>query len=638
MPDLRPNSQDTSAFYLQKMYQLQADPNASSPSNPSTVASPPAFSPPTYALWVNSLWFLSLVISLTCAMLATSLHQWARRYLRDTQPTRCSPHKRARMRAFFSNGVDKFQVAWAVEALPTLVHLALFIFFAGLLIFLFNVSYTVFEAVVCWVALASVAYACFTLMPIFWHDSPYFGPLTSTAWLLYAAIPYALFKLLTFISFRRRWSFQIWNRFRKLRDGYRGWVFGGRRKAAEETASGRLSEIDCCIVGWTVDALREDDELEKFFDALPGFYTSGVVDHLQEHFPRDVQQKIEVSVGAFLNHTLSFSSVSESVAGRRLFCCLNAADAVGGPCLVGGIIRSMAHWDWHRMQRSVEFGHFLTRWDKSRGGRNALEVRGIISCIVESVQDRDDRWMALVLDHLNVPEYVLADYLAHGDSVLLANLIHFVHDIRRLDHPDWFPFHRLQMLSRVDTLDTLPELQHEFCALWNEIVREIRNGKTKFVWVLMIVRRIYLGLHRGTDAAPTAFSDSTGDFDPIFLRLSSYPLCNVPDHLPDSILHVPDLASGLGDTLKTHAHATIPPTIPRPDTAPITVTPPTGEDVSSSPTFDLDHTISYPAHEASPARVLCPISASFHKSSSTAPIPPSSLTRPGYHRSNTGYW
>ena len=75
----------------------------------------------TMLVWVNALWFLSLVISLTCALLATLLQQWARRYLKVTQP-RYSPHKRARIRAFFAEGVDKFLLPWAVEALPTLLH------------------------------------------------------------------------------------------------------------------------------------------------------------------------------------------------------------------------------------------------------------------------------------------------------------------------------------------------------------------------------------------------------------------------------------------------------------------------------------------------------------------------------------
>ena len=127
--NLIPNSQDTSSFYLRNIYGILADPNATRASTPSPVAEPPPFSPPRFSIWVNSLWFLSLVISLTCALLATSSHQWARRYIRLTQPARCSPEKRARMRAFFANGMEKTHISWVVEGLPTLVHLSVFLFF-----------------------------------------------------------------------------------------------------------------------------------------------------------------------------------------------------------------------------------------------------------------------------------------------------------------------------------------------------------------------------------------------------------------------------------------------------------------------------------------------------------------------------
>ncbi|KAF8257263.1 hypothetical protein EI94DRAFT_1818438 [Lactarius quietus] len=101
--DIRQNPQDTSNFYLSNIYRTMADPNISS----SLPSSPPPFSPPNHAIWVNSLWFLSLVISITCALLATLLQQWARRYLKVTQP-RYSPHRRSRIRAFFAEGVDSF--------------------------------------------------------------------------------------------------------------------------------------------------------------------------------------------------------------------------------------------------------------------------------------------------------------------------------------------------------------------------------------------------------------------------------------------------------------------------------------------------------------------------------------------------
>ena len=103
------------------VYQVLADPNLTRTSTPPPVVKPSAFSPPRYAVWVNSLWFLSLVMSLSRALWATSLQQWARRYLDRSQPPRCSPEKRARMRALFAS-VDKMHIPRAVEGLPALLH------------------------------------------------------------------------------------------------------------------------------------------------------------------------------------------------------------------------------------------------------------------------------------------------------------------------------------------------------------------------------------------------------------------------------------------------------------------------------------------------------------------------------------
>ena len=103
---IQPNPQDTpSNFYLANIYQTISDPNQPNVSS-SLPTSPPTLPPPNYAIWVNSLWFLSLMVSLTCALLATLLQQWVQRYLRVTQP-RYSLHKRAQIRSFFAEGVDE---------------------------------------------------------------------------------------------------------------------------------------------------------------------------------------------------------------------------------------------------------------------------------------------------------------------------------------------------------------------------------------------------------------------------------------------------------------------------------------------------------------------------------------------------
>jgi Family of unknown function (DUF6535) len=195
IPDLKPNPQDISALHLEKILQVLADPSASHTVTRSTLSNQSTFSPQNYSVWVNLLWFLSLTLSLICALLATSLQQWARRYIRVTQSPR-SPHTRARIRAFFSEGIDKSHLTNPVEVLPLLLHLSLFLFFTGLLIYLFNINFTVAIAVVCCVGLFAVVYACVTLMPFLRHNSPYYTPLSSSAWFLYTGLSYVSVQIL----------------------------------------------------------------------------------------------------------------------------------------------------------------------------------------------------------------------------------------------------------------------------------------------------------------------------------------------------------------------------------------------------------------------------------------------------------
>ncbi|KAI0265791.1 hypothetical protein BC834DRAFT_813512, partial [Gloeopeniophorella convolvens] len=169
LQSLQPNSQDTSTFYLANIYQVLSDSNGSHVPifiTPPSSSDPTAFSPPASAVWVNVLWFMSLVISLTCALLATLLQRWARRYLQITQP-RYSLRKRQRIRAFYFEGVEKHHLPWVVEALPALLHVSLFLFFAGLVVFLFNINHTVFSIVISWVGICVGMYTYITFMPIF---------------------------------------------------------------------------------------------------------------------------------------------------------------------------------------------------------------------------------------------------------------------------------------------------------------------------------------------------------------------------------------------------------------------------------------------------------------------------------------
>lgn len=548
--DLRPNSQDISAFYLANIYQILADSNAIPPTSiPSTVSIPPQFSPPRYAVWVNSLWSLSLVISLTCALLATSLHQWARRYIRFTQPPRRSPEKRARVRAFFADGVNKMHLPWAVEALPALIHLSLFLFFSGLAVFLFNINHSVYISVIWWIGLFSIVYVWITVMPIFRHDSPYYAPLSSIAWSLHASTLYALFTILTFITSGICGSMQTFRRFHSLSKHYGDWMLGGVRKAAEEAALKQSQEIDLGILDWTIDALGEDDRLEKFFDAIPGFTDSQMVKALQRPLPDMFRSRFVDSLCGLLDRTLLSKSVYEDVKIRRLVICMNAANAVCGPYDIYGILRHLSRLRFDQAPQSIQAAQVLARWCTSSEDYVSRCARQTVASILLSVRERDDRWTALVKDQFGLPEHVLRDNIAHGDnSVLLSILIHVARGVIRSEPSN---LEILWSLTKFDVHNTQPGLQNEICALWNEVVLKARDEFYPHVFVLVWIRHLYIALHQDTDAAPIAFSASTAYGEPILAQPSSYPLCNIATHHPNISTHDPVTASPI-DPRPTH--------------------------------------------------------------------------------------
>ncbi|KAH9971324.1 hypothetical protein BGW80DRAFT_453767 [Lactifluus volemus] len=471
--DLRPNPQDTTAFYLANIYQLLADPNVSLASTLSTPATPPPFSPPRYAIWVNSLWFLSLVISLTSALLATLLQQWARRYLTVTQPPRLSPHKRARIRWFFADGVEKFHLPLAVETLPTLLHVSLFLFFSGLLVFLFNINHTTFSIVAWWVGLTGGIYGCITLVPIFRHDSPYYAPLIFSAWFLLNGVLYEVFRILTFVTLSFDYfSSTTYGRFDAMREAYHKRTSWSIVKTAQERASKMSAEIDGHVLKWTFEALDEDHELEQFFEAIPAFCTSQVVHEPRRMLANLGDWVLTAACEGLLIRTLSSRLLSERIKEKRFILCMQVLNTLGhsfpsfeflsqvfGPPAMDGVLQS------------AQIGHVLRRQCHSSDLEIAVSAQALVAGSIASVRERDDRWKVLVMDQLQISEDVLEDYLAHGDSVLLANWIHITHRLLR-SNPEFgwasVVLWAIQpIITKFDIRNTLPGLQHDFCALWN---------------------------------------------------------------------------------------------------------------------------------------------------------------------------
>ena len=538
--DLQQNPQDVSNFYLANIYQATINPSAPNISS-SLPSSPPPFSPPNYAVWVNALWFLSLVISLTCALLATLLQQWARRYLKVTQ-SRYNPHKRARIRAFFAEGVDKCLLPWAVETLPTLLHISLFLFFAGLVVFLSNVNMTIFKLVLSWVAVCTALYGCVTLMPIFRHDSPYYTSLSSSAWAI--VIGMALFVslvsgwLLYWTVFCRRRA----ERLLEFAERCYKMLSQGMQKTAEETALKSPSEIVNRALMWTFDSLDEDHELEHFFSGFPGFRNSKVVADPLPTLTWDQKERLYIALTGLLDRTLSSDLLPVPIKKHRATICAKAFDPAYTP-LRPFIAKFFGIFSQYQYSGPLATAivQILRDWQCNRD-----EAQAIISMILARVQPRDDSWFILASNELGVPEAVLRGYAAHGDSLSFSILIHIIR--QQFGHfwnrtwPEYDFSEVLKTASKFEVQDTSPELQNEFCALWNQIVRKVQNDDDRRMafHTLGWIRNVYLTLHQNTNSAPTQFSDTTSDQDTILWDPTTYPVCSIAGHHPDSTLHAGD--------------------------------------------------------------------------------------------------
>ncbi|KAH8796265.1 hypothetical protein DL96DRAFT_1479299, partial [Flagelloscypha sp. PMI_526] len=93
---------------------------------------------PTYTtadLWINGLFFTSLSLSVTTALLAVLIKQWCQAY---TSVTSGSARDKVLIRQFRFDGLVKWKLPEIVGSLPLLLHLAFAVFFAGLSFFVYD--------------------------------------------------------------------------------------------------------------------------------------------------------------------------------------------------------------------------------------------------------------------------------------------------------------------------------------------------------------------------------------------------------------------------------------------------------------------------------------------------------------------
>ena len=222
------------------------------------------------------------------------MQQWARRY-RELAQRRGAFHRRGRMRAYIFDGIKRFGMARAVATMPTLLHISVFLFFAGLIEFLFPIHATVAYVTLSCIILFALAYANLTVLPNIYHNCPYDTPLSGFTWRVsqFAMIGFywTTLKLESLFqkSLSKLWSvanqsalapdrLKIWretlqNQVKTCRQR----LSQGMRKSVELSAYRADSTVVTRALEWTLTALDEDKEIEDFSLRIPGFFDSRVV-------------------------------------------------------------------------------------------------------------------------------------------------------------------------------------------------------------------------------------------------------------------------------------------------------------------------------------------------------------------------
>lgn len=101
---------------------------------------PSSFSAPCIARWINALWVLSLILSLGVALLAILAKQWLVQYDARITSSGGSPRDWALRHAFYVEGFETWRIGTIIEMLPLLLHLALVLFLAGLVLFFWTLD------------------------------------------------------------------------------------------------------------------------------------------------------------------------------------------------------------------------------------------------------------------------------------------------------------------------------------------------------------------------------------------------------------------------------------------------------------------------------------------------------------------
>jgi len=230
-----------------------------------------------------------------------------------------------------------------------LLHISVFLFFAGLVEFFFLFNKTVAWVFVGWVGLFGSAYTAMTVIPNVFLNCPYRTPFSALFWRLshmltiaalvladtfvsLHALLFRLWKRLTRGAPANMWSLVSRERLAKQITIHKHRFGEGLRQCVVSSAIDSSSSVDREALIWTLTKLDEDQEVQDFISRIPGVFDSRVVPEapltmlgLMDPSPSGGDSVLYVRLRGLLVSCLpTTSGLDPGIRQSRLHVCLTA--------------------------------------------------------------------------------------------------------------------------------------------------------------------------------------------------------------------------------------------------------------------------------------------------------------------------
>ncbi|KAI9456353.1 hypothetical protein BJY52DRAFT_560492 [Lactarius psammicola] len=433
-------SPDKTAFFLQQISQQLSGLSNGTYVRPQDY---PTSSPSTSIVCVNAMWILSLIVSITCALLATLMQQWARQYVQLPQ-LRTTPRERAHVRSFLFFGLKQFRMSYAVELIPTLLHLAVFLFFVGLVIFFFTIFTTVAIIISASVGIFSIAYIALTILPCVYLNCPYRTPLSNLSWYVWhTAVRYliALFLCIEATFHVQGYLIEWRNNFESYAQDHYLRRKDGLRKSVANRAQNAPEDRELQALNWFlhVPALSEDGTFQNFVSTLTEDTVQRLLQPSDSQFSPSFSHRLRSLLWTCLPGTTGLTADAQQ---HRLLTCLDVIYRGVKAYNIAPLDQSGEPIPDNIRVNFAELGMMRVLWS-DQGSAVRVSARCICALLARRLlrdiggprsrrlqTDADIYWLTAVFDHPSSNEiYNSLHNLAEVDRM---NLNSFVHEVRSL--------------------------------------------------------------------------------------------------------------------------------------------------------------------------------------------------------------